>query len=255
MQILQPTIHKIFISIKNRPRLLPRTFARNWMKQFTLILLLNLSTFSYSQVELKLYALNECDGEVKNLTFELADESFHLNPDLDLEEKYSKFFSKPISLPRGRYFVLYNYEIKNTDHFSIKNGFKIDLSELTTYSDTIVMPKIRLGWTTGLHSNTRYYFNCDKKCHGTEIDYFKNGNKRLKGIFRHGIPMEIAHYDTDGNLKTIELFRNDRFEPYKIMRYDSNILMEYETRIFRRKKMIVRTYDKDHTLIKKNKLR
>lgn len=187
------------------------------------------------------------------MNYELADSNFNLYPSIDTLDvkEYQEFFSKPIFLPKGTYYVLYSFEIENSD-YHISNSLKIDLSNLEIYNDTIVMPKIRLGWSMTLHSNERYYFNCSEICNGIETEYFENGNKKLEGNFENGQPLEIRHYYENGNLKTLELFQNDSFKPYKIIKYDpENNLLEYEIRTIRRKKTIIKKYDKNNKLIDK----
>ena len=229
------------------------------MKKIAVILIFGSSFFSFAQTELKLYALDKCSNEISKLNFELADSNFNLYPSIDTLDikEYQEFFSKPIFLPKGIYYVLYSFEIENSDYFQISNSLKIDITNAETYNDTIVMPKIRLGWSMDNHSNERYYFNCDKKCNGIESDYYKNGNKKLEGIFENGKPIEITQYYKNGNVRTLKLFKNDSFEPYKIIRYlddDDNSLIEYEIRTIKRKKTIIRTYDEDDNLIDKEVL-
>ncbi|WP_138434588.1 toxin-antitoxin system YwqK family antitoxin [Winogradskyella algicola] len=224
------------------------------MKKFFTILIYGFSFLSFSQTELKLYSLDKCSNEIGKLNFELADSNFNLYPSIDsLDVKeYQEFFSKPIFLPKGTYYVFYSFEIEDTDYFHISNSLKIDILDSEIYSDTIVMPKIRLGYSMALHSNERYYFNCNKICNGIEIEYFDNGNKKLQGNFDNGIPLKIKHYYENGNIKMIELFQNGSFEPYKIERYDiENNLLEYELRIIRNKKTIIKKYNKNNKLIDK----
>ena len=158
------------------------------MKKFAIILIFGFSFLSFAQTELKLYALDECSNEISKLNFELADSNFNLYPSIDTLDvkEYQEFFSKPIFLPKGIYYVFYSFEIEDSDYFHISKSLKIDLTDLEIYTDTIAMPKIRLGWSMALHSNERYYFNCNKKCNGIETDYFKNGNKKLEGKFEKG---------------------------------------------------------------------
>ncbi len=224
------------------------------MKKFAIILIFGFPFLSFAQTELKLYALDKCSNKVSKLNFELADSNFNLFPNIDTLDvkEYQEFFSKPIFLPKGIYYVLYGFEIEDSDYFQISNSFKIHISDSGTYNDTIVMPKIRLGWSMALHSNERYYYHCSKICNGTETEYFDNGNKKLEGNFENGIPIKIKHYYDNGNIKMIELFQNGSLEPYKIERYDiENNLLEYEIRTIRNKKTIIKKYDKYNKLIDK----
>ena len=50
------------------------------------------------------------------------------------------------------------------------------------------------------------YYKCKELCRGHEIDYYKNGNKRLEGRFKKGWPRVLKYYGKNGDLLKTEKF-------------------------------------------------
>ena len=224
------------------------------MNKIAFIIIFGWVSTVFGQVQINLFSKDQCSGAIEKLEYILLDSNSNCIPDtLDFEE-FRKFYSNQVAVPKGVYGVSYGYEIDNTNSYSVRDYVFYDLSAVTVLNDTILIPKIRLGWSNALHSNKCYYFNCSRKCDGIEVDYYENGNRKLEGEFEKGIPKRISSYRKDGSLKLVELFRNNSFEPYKSLRYDKkNDLVTYEIRTIVRKKTIIRTYNKHHKMINKQK--
>jgi hypothetical protein len=51
------------------------------------------------------------------------------------------------------------------------------------------------------------YFCCDHLCEGYNVDYYENGNKRVEGKFKMGIPVgQLIFYHPDGSRKEIRYY-------------------------------------------------
>ncbi len=134
-----------------------------------------------------------------------------------------------------------NYNIERGDWIS-QNTITIDITNL---KDTVQIPKILFSTGSELHSNRWTYLNCDEVCSGKEIDYYKNGNKRLEGNFENGKPIDITIYYPKGNIETRTFFEKGTLKYTRIDYYDeTGELLEYELYTNKRKKTIIKTYDK-----------
>jgi antitoxin component YwqK of YwqJK toxin-antitoxin module len=123
---------------------------------------------------------------------------------------------------------------------------------LKTNNDTIRIPEVLFSFESVLHSKNWNYMNCDKICHGTETDFYSNGNKRLEGIFENGKPIEIKDYRKNGELLTQTFYENLTLNYKRVNYFDSNgELIEYEVYKNKKRKTIIRTFDKNGILINK----
>ena len=212
------------------------------MKRILITLFLLISVVSFSQTELDIYFFDECKNEIKKLEFELIDSDFKL---VELDYK------KPIIDSLGVYFLTTKLDLKNGD-FGADVSKLIDIKKFGKYTDTINISKIRFVTSNAIHSSYWNYFNCSRLTNGNEIDYYPNGNKRLSGKFKEGKPIQIKEYNQQGKLQTQIFYENFTLK-YKRVNYFNNKeeLIEYEIYKNKKRKTIVRTFDKKGKLISK----
>jgi hypothetical protein len=116
--------------------------------------------------------------------------------------------------------------------------------------DTIRIPKILFSFGNELHSKRWNYMKCEKVCDGTETDFYSNGNKRFEGIFKNGKPIEIINYRQNGELLTQTFYENLTLN-YKRVNYfnENGELTDYEIYKNKKRKTIIKTFDKKGKLI------
>ena len=141
----------------------------------------------------------------------------------------------------------------------IKNGkYERSYEEIVTIEcdsekivDTLNVAKIVFEMEPDSESDYSAYYNCDKLCNGYEVDYYPSGNKRYEGNFVNGKSIWIKEYKKDGS-STKYVSRADgkdeRIEDFDI----NDKLLSYMVFEYKKKnKRIVRTYDANGKLVKK----
>lgn len=184
------------------------------------LLLISLSCFSQNSgnENPNLVFYSECSGKI-------------ITPEFDID-----------IVPESENVKVLTYYIERGEWIS-QNTITIDLRK----NDTIKIPKIMFAGGSELHSQRWTYLNCDKICEGKETDYYSNGNKRLEGIFENGKPSEIKFFRENGTLESQEIYKLGTLNKTRVYYFDQKgILTEYEIHKNRRKKTIIRTFDKNH---------
>tara|TARA_B110000908_G_C10038154_1_gene350528 strand:+ start:16 stop:636 length:621 start_codon:yes stop_codon:yes gene_type:complete len=167
---------------------------------------------------------------------------------------YSECYRKIITpefdvdiIPQSKNVKILTYYIERGEWIS-QNTITIDLRK----NDTIKIPKILFGGGNELHSQRWTYLNCSKVCEGKETDYYSNGNKRLDGIFENGKPSEIKFYRENGTLESQEIYKLGTLNKTRVNYFDEKgFLTEYEIHKNRKRKTIIRTFDKNYKQINK----
>jgi antitoxin component YwqK of YwqJK toxin-antitoxin module len=210
------------------------------MKKLLIIFALIFTKNVFSQVEFDIYFFDECKNKIKKIEFELIDSKFKL-----VELKNNKIDSI------GIYTLATKLGIKNGD-YGASIFETLNIKEFGKYSDTINVPKLRFVTSNALHSNEWNYYKCSKLCNGNEVDFYPNGNKRLEGKFKNGKPSEIKEFNENGKLVTQTFYENYTLK-YKRINYfsEKSELIEYEIYKNKRKKTIIKTFDKNGKLIDK----
>ena len=167
---------------------------------------------SQTKVDFKFF--NSCNDSFIRLDYVLIPEN-----NLDLKYFYEGKDSILEILP-GKYTLEVLIDLNNTTYktFSVKKNF----NKNSNYFQTIEIPKLLKHYkNTGNYGHFFLgYFNCNKVCNGKEIDYYKNGKKRLEAEFYNGKPKDsIKAYDINGNLKFIEIY-NLTGDLIKIIRFN-----------------------------------
>ena len=150
-------------------------------------------------------------------------------------------------VPQSENVKILTYYIERGEWIS-QNTITINLRK----NNTIRIPKILFGGGNELHSQRWTYLNCNKTCEGKETDYYSNGNKRLEGSFENGKPSEIKFYRENGTIESQEIYELGTLNKTRVNYFDENgILTKYEIHKNRKKKTIIRTFDKSHKQINK----
>lgn len=133
----------------------------------------------------------------------------------------------------------------------ISQGFTSSITN-RKYKDTIVIPKILFSFGDELHSKRWSYLNCEKVCNGKETDFYENGNKRIEGKFKNGKPIELKEYRENGKLFSHSFYENLTLNFSRVNYFDKNgEIIEYNIYQNKKRKTIIKTFDKNGNLIKK----
>jgi hypothetical protein len=119
-------------------------------------------------------------------------------------------------------------------------------------NDTITIPKLLFSFGNELHSKRWNYLNCEKVCDGMETDFYENGNKRIEGNFKNGKPVELKEFKENGKLFSQSFYENLTLNFKRINYFNENEeIYHYELYENKKRKTIIRTFDKDGILISK----
>ncbi|MBL0743720.1 toxin-antitoxin system YwqK family antitoxin [Chryseolinea lacunae] len=164
------------------------------MKYALIILLSTLNASAMGQIKFKLYAYSPCSEKVTKI------ESFGLKKNgltLAIADTSGVLLLKDT----GRYTLLYAME--KIDSTQLRREYYV--SAVECFSDTLKLISIDACLEPTSHPNFIGYCCCEKKCQGTQIDFYENGNKRIEGFFKEGIPIgQLKFYYPNGKLKMIK---------------------------------------------------
>lgn len=189
------------------------------MRRFILLFsLISLSLFAYGQTDVAIVFYDECNDTIVNLKYEMWNVT---DPNITKSSTNSHLTIEK----SGMYIVSSGIERDNlTSLFS----FIIPI-EGESFSDTLEIPSISFSVSGGLHDRFWIYQNCDKKCEGTETDFYRNGNKQIEGIFVKGKPSELTTYRTDGSTEIKEFYKLETLDRTRINYYNGQgKLKEFE---------------------------
>lgn len=123
---------------------------------------------------------------------------------------------------------------------------------LKTKKDTIKIPRLLFSFDQALHSSDWGYFKCNTLCEGKVVDYYENGNKRLEGFFEKGKPKEVLEYKINGKLGTRYFYDFPKLSYTRVDYFNENEeLKEYELNTNKKRKTIIKVYNSDDELIRK----
>jgi hypothetical protein len=164
---------------------------------------------SQSIVDLRFY--DTCKDSVIRLDYSLVPTEFPTESNTDSFSDEFYFFTKDsiLTVPPKKYEIYVSLKYNSLDYMDF--SFTKTFLDKEKYNDTIDIPKVhkRLK-NTGQYGHLFLgYYNCDKICNGHIIDYYSNGEIKLEGDFKNGIPIEITRYDINGKLITIEVYNKD----------------------------------------------
>ena len=134
-----------------------------------------------------------------------------------------------------------------------KKGWVSSYSDqLNSKFDTIFIPRLLFSSGSELHSERWSYFLCDKIAGKNEVDYYKKGNKRIEGNFINGKPIEIKEYRKSGILSSQTIYKEGLLQYERINYFDfKGVIYEYEIYKHRRRKTIIKRYNRNNKLISK----
>ena len=178
-----------------------------------------ISVFSQS-IKFVLYGYNPCTESVEQLS------SFGLLKD---GVTYSVSDSTGIlSLEEEGSYSL-SYVIENIDTTQLGRLYNLQMTR-DTFSDTLYLESIYSCLEPTSHPNFIEYCCCGMKCEGEKSEYYSNGNKRIEGCFKDGIPVgELKLYYPNGHFKQID-FYSKKGKMFKRVLYDNmGNIMRIET--------------------------
>ncbi|MGE0773083.1 MAG: toxin-antitoxin system YwqK family antitoxin [Cyclobacteriaceae bacterium] len=151
---------------------------------------------AFGQINFNLYGYDPCSKEVRRIDF------FGLKKDgiaFNTQDTTGVLILKDT----GTYVL--SYVIGKID--STELGKKFDVKSIENFSDTLRLIRVSSCLEPTSHPNFIGYCCCDQKCEGTQIDYYENGNKRVEGFFKEGIPIgKLKFYYPDGKLRTVKKY-------------------------------------------------
>lgn len=210
------------------------------MRLQTFILIFQLTqTNVFGQIEVDLFFKNSCNDSVYTLEYSLFDK---LN-----RGEYINSSGGSVIVPAKSTYHLYVSEMDG----DFVHSFDYDIIVNGNLTDTLLIPNIKFTTGAALHSKFWSYFNCNRVCNGTEIDYYTNGNKRIEGEFISGKPKTIVEYREDGTKQYESWYKPGRFDFDRLNKFDnSGKLKEYQIKKFKSiKKTITLTYDSNDKLL------
>jgi|GEM_PF-6040083 len=177
------------------------------MRFFSIFFLFLAWNISWSQTQLKFAILNSCSGE------EVTEYEVILNNLNEARDEHLFSSEDYIIQLRSGHYVL-------SIAFISDGNSKVYTSSVHIPNDSLFivevdLPSILPTFTRCLHCSEDLGFHkCDEICNGLEQDYHSNGNLRMKGKFKNGIPkhkikiyndsgqlVEVNKYDKNGDLK------------------------------------------------------
>ncbi len=127
----------------------------------------------------KLYFKFKCDGHIQEIkNFTLASNT-HLYQSTD----------SVCLVPFKNTYTLYT-DIENLD----RNTIEVKSSNI---SDTITVYKVYKKRVGGIPPRL-VYTNCGQTCNGEIVDYWENGNRKITGTFKNGIPIKMTQFFING---------------------------------------------------------
>ena len=181
---------------------------------FTTVLILGINLV-FSQTKVKFAIVDSCSEKLV--------EEYDISM-LSLDEEMNEYWiSKDsiVNIKNGIYLITVN--IGEGDYFkthSFTKEFELD----STYIVKRELPNIMRKYTSGIHHQTDLgFYKCDKVCNGKLQDFYGNGNIRMEGEFRNGLPIkQIKKYNDKGELVEIEIYnRNGIYKKSKYPNYNN----------------------------------
>ena len=169
------------------------------MKKTLIIIIFLLSNISFSQVNIDYRFYDNCKDSILDLNYSLISLK-------DFSMTYSTYENDSLNkIEFGVYIV--DVEIPEGENYKTFN-FTKEFKENLVYNDTIELPRIMRKYSSELHNQTDLgFFECENLCNGEIVEYYKNGNVRMKGIFKNGNPKkELKKYNQKGELVEIEIY-------------------------------------------------
>lgn len=175
------------------------------MRVFTIIIFFFASSSIVGQIIYEPVYVNNCsDSNINNIEWFLIDND---------ENIYSPLgkLDKNIKLPRKGYYRLFT---KNS-----LEEFDIFIKEEGKILDTILLQTLVFNQYVG---SSNYTF-CDSLANGKLEDYYLNENKRIRGTFKNGQPVDtLIEYYESGQIKKVFIPNNEGWESWQY--YENGIL-------------------------------
>lgn len=160
------------------------------IKIVSMLVSLTICVSGFGQIKVELYGYSPCSKEIKQINF------------FGLRKAGVSFESRDttgILLLKETGVYTLAYVLENIDTSQI--GKEYHFESIGTFSDTLRLLSIEPCLEPTSHPNFIGYCCCSQKCEGTQVDYYENGNKRIEGNFKKGIPIgKLRFYAPDGKL-------------------------------------------------------
>ena len=162
-----------------------------------LTVFLSISLTNAQTCQFELFGLNPCNNKIEKIQF--------------YELKKGEYKIKPTDttgvcvLKEGEYelvWVMANYTLNENI------PYKIQVSSSESYkADTMRLEALNKCHEVIASKPWSGFCYCDEPCDGYQVDYYKNGNKRIEGTFKKGKPKgKVVYYHPDGTINYIEIY-------------------------------------------------
>jgi|GEM_PF-2148197 len=217
-----------------------------WQRMSGLVCLLLASVIAHAQIELTLFFRDDCNHRLRTLEYDILNLT---TPGAPLASRQSR-----VVVPaKGTYLVSSSF-VSGTRVSSFE--LTIVLSEFGRQMDTLLIPRIKFTADTAVQATEWNYFNCDRLCDGTELDFHTNGQKRLEGEFRAGKPVHLVEYRPDGSRERAIWYKAGLLEYERIEYFGPDgKLTAYATFRTTNRETIKRVYDAKGTLLNREVVR
>lgn len=182
---------------------------------FLLVCIVGFNQCYAQTIKFELYLFDQCAdsvGRIGFFTLTKGDSTY-----------YPKNNSGIVYLPEiGTYRLSSIYSDDYMDyHFT---GFK-------SVVDTINSARIQLCLKPATtHPDYIGYCCCSEKCEGEQAEYYSNGNKRIEGCFKEGIPQgDLKIYFPSGDLKQVDKYNKKGHLKKRILYDESGKVKSSET--------------------------
>lgn len=166
---------------------------------------------SYGQSRLYLYGYNSCDSSVINISH------FGLTKD---GLAFSAVDSSGYVLLNEVGIYILDYVLEDIDTSQLRRKYNIETRN-GIYRDTLNLISIIPCLTPTSHPDFIGFCCCDEKCEGKQVDFYANGNKRIEGCFKEGVPWgDIKSYYPNGKLRRVDKYRRGKLR--KSIFYNKN---------------------------------
>ncbi len=145
----------------------------------------------------ELLGLNPCNNKIEKVLFyELKNGDIKIKPDDT---------TGICSLEEGVYelvWVMANYTLDESV------PYKIQILASENYNaDTLRLEVLNKCHEVIASKPWSGFCYCDEPCEGYQVDYYKNGNKRIEGNFKKGKPKgKVVYYHPDGAINYTEVY-------------------------------------------------
>lgn len=122
-----------------------------------------------------------------------------------------------------------SYVLDDIDATQLGQIYSIDKAE-RVFSDTLKLFMISPCLEPTSHPDFIGYCCCNQKCEGDQVEYYSNGNKRIEGCFKEGLPQgNLKFYYPSGQIKQVDEYNKKGYLKRRILYNENGKVKRSET--------------------------